>query len=367
MILESAENGPLIWPTVEENGETNIILQGLLADIYSLVNHHRVIKDLWKRVQLLMQGGQARVVKCYNCQGKGHMTRKCTQPKQPRNAAWYKDKAMLAEAHKVRQILDEEQLTFLADPGVPDGGKDRPPMLTPGIDNDIYSIVDACPNVCEMWKAIKRLKQEWLRFMTLVKQSQELKTVSYHKLYDILKQHQNEVNKKRAERLAHIANPLALVAQQQLVYHPRNHPTHHTQNSSTDHNKLLPEVEEKDIYKLIDLISLSFKKIYKPTNNDLRTSSNTSRANQDNTLRINKGTGYDNQWAVNVTGAREHHEQPRSVNDTCPDEQGDTNVTTDSLDMSNNGGEADQDEDEDHARERDLLASIIKKLKYEID
>ncbi|GJR16602.1 hypothetical protein Tco_0799254 [Tanacetum coccineum] len=79
MILESVENGPLIWPTMEENGvirtkkyvelsvadkiqadcdmkATNIILQGLLTDIYSLVNHHRVAKDLWERVQLLMQG-----------------------------------------------------------------------------------------------------------------------------------------------------------------------------------------------------------------------------------------------------------------------------------------------------------------------
>ncbi|GKA92034.1 hypothetical protein Tco_0813959 [Tanacetum coccineum] len=28
-----------------------------------------------------------------------------------------------------------------------------------GIDNDIYSIVDACPNACEMWKVIERLKQ----------------------------------------------------------------------------------------------------------------------------------------------------------------------------------------------------------------
>ncbi|GJT74876.1 hypothetical protein Tco_1041601 [Tanacetum coccineum] len=35
---------------------TNIILQGLPADIYLLVNHHRVAKDLWERVQLLMQG-----------------------------------------------------------------------------------------------------------------------------------------------------------------------------------------------------------------------------------------------------------------------------------------------------------------------
>ncbi|GKA55465.1 retrovirus-related pol polyprotein from transposon TNT 1-94 [Tanacetum coccineum] len=31
---------------------------------------------------------QARVVKCYNCQGKGHMARKCTQSKRPRNSAW---------------------------------------------------------------------------------------------------------------------------------------------------------------------------------------------------------------------------------------------------------------------------------------
>nr|GEW93395.1 hypothetical protein [Tanacetum cinerariifolium] len=28
-----------------------------------------------------------------------------------------------------------------------------------GIDNDIYSTVDACPNAREMWKAIERLKQ----------------------------------------------------------------------------------------------------------------------------------------------------------------------------------------------------------------
>ncbi|GKE36933.1 retrovirus-related pol polyprotein from transposon TNT 1-94, partial [Tanacetum coccineum] len=193
MILESVENGPLIWPTIEENGvtrtkkyaelsaaekiqadcdmkATNIILQGLPADIYSLVNHHRVAKDLWERVQLLMQGfavpvfspgddpiastiqdgrvtvqqvhgrqgqsysgtryksnatsygennasGQARVVKCYNCQGERHMARHCTQLKRPRNAAWYKDKAMLAEAQEAGQILDEEQLSFLANPG----------------------------------------------------------------------------------------------------------------------------------------------------------------------------------------------------------------------------------------------------------
>ncbi|GJU99684.1 hypothetical protein Tco_1328955 [Tanacetum coccineum] len=63
--------------------------------------------------------GIARVVKCYNYQGEGHMARKCTQPKRPRNASWYKEKAMLAEAQEAGHILDEEKFAFLADPGVP--------------------------------------------------------------------------------------------------------------------------------------------------------------------------------------------------------------------------------------------------------
>ncbi|GKC93167.1 retrovirus-related pol polyprotein from transposon TNT 1-94 [Tanacetum coccineum] len=65
--------------------------------------------------------GQARVVKCNNCKGKGYMARQCTQPNRPRNAAWYKEKAMLAEAQEAGQILDEEQLALLAYPGLPDG------------------------------------------------------------------------------------------------------------------------------------------------------------------------------------------------------------------------------------------------------
>ncbi|GKD04159.1 hypothetical protein Tco_1179133, partial [Tanacetum coccineum] len=80
--------------------------------------------------------------------------------------------------------------------------------------------------------------------------------------------------------------------------------------------------KEKEIDTLMALISLSFKKIYKPTNNNIITSSNTSRANQDNTLRINKGTGYDNQRAVNVAGARENvGTQVRDDTDDEPEDQ----------------------------------------------
>ncbi|GJU44586.1 hypothetical protein Tco_1201852 [Tanacetum coccineum] len=68
MILSGADNRP---PMTKKYAElyaiekiqadwylkaTNIILQGLPSDIYSLVNHHRFAKDLWERIQLLMQG-----------------------------------------------------------------------------------------------------------------------------------------------------------------------------------------------------------------------------------------------------------------------------------------------------------------------
>nr|GFC47617.1 hypothetical protein [Tanacetum cinerariifolium] len=92
-----------------------------------------------------------------------------------------------------------------------------------------------------------QLKPEWQRFVTLVKQSQELKHVSYHKLYDILKQHQHEVNEIRAEKIARVANPLALVAQQQQVYHPQSHPTHYNQHSSTRTHQAATRKREKTI------------------------------------------------------------------------------------------------------------------------
>ncbi|GKF08213.1 hypothetical protein Tco_0042437, partial [Tanacetum coccineum] len=48
------------------------------------------------------------------------MARQYTLPKRPRNAAWFKKKAMLAEAQEAGQTLGEEQLAFLADPSISD-------------------------------------------------------------------------------------------------------------------------------------------------------------------------------------------------------------------------------------------------------
>nr|GEU85629.1 hypothetical protein [Tanacetum cinerariifolium] len=265
-----------------------------------------------------------------------------------------------------------------------------------GIDNDIYSIVDACPNACEMWKAIKRLKQgESINVQDLETNlywefrnshhgmSQELKTVSYHKLYDILKQHQNEVNEIRAERIACTANALALVAQQQPVYHPQNHPTHYTQNSSTRSQQAATRNREKVIVN-------SPPPIY--DQEPSMVVKDDEIANQDNSLRINRGTGYDNQRLGNVVGAREtvdqeleaHYLYMAQIQEVSPDAadsgpifdadplqkvSNDDHYNVFAIEhMSYDREQIDpNDDDDDLANERELLASLIEKLKCEID
>ncbi|GKA44400.1 ribonuclease H-like domain-containing protein [Tanacetum coccineum] len=73
-------------------------------------------------------------------------------------------------------------------------------LLLTGIGDEIYSTF------------LQQLQPEWSRFGTIVKKQHYLDTVSYHKLFDVLKQYQKEVNEIRAERIAKNANPLALVA-----------------------------------------------------------------------------------------------------------------------------------------------------------
>nr|GEU42043.1 putative ribonuclease H-like domain-containing protein [Tanacetum cinerariifolium] len=268
-------------------------------------------------------------------------------------------------------------------------------IILTGIDNDIYSTVDAFPNACEI--------------------SQQAATRNRGK---------------------------AIVKSPQPIYDQE--PSMIAEDDET--------LKDKEIDKLMALISLSFKKIYKPTNNNLRTSSNTSRANQDNSLRINrnadkgmsetkKGKGcslsqgkmllckqeeariqlnaeqadwrddtdddelenqeleayymymaqlqevspdtadsgpifdaeplqkVSNDDHYNVFAIKsEHHEQSISGPDTYPIRKDTHNVTIDSLDMNYDREEIDHnDNDNDLAKERELLASLIEKLKCEID
>ncbi|GJW51426.1 integrase, catalytic region, zinc finger, CCHC-type containing protein [Tanacetum coccineum] len=65
--------------------------------------------------------GKQRTVICYNCKGEGHMSRQCTKPKRKRDDSWFKEKVLLVQAQAHGQILNEEELAFLADPDIPEG------------------------------------------------------------------------------------------------------------------------------------------------------------------------------------------------------------------------------------------------------
>nr|GEX34613.1 hypothetical protein [Tanacetum cinerariifolium] len=208
-------------------------------------------------------------------------------------------------------------------------------IILTGIDNDIYSTVDACPNAYEMWKAIERSQQAATR--------------------------------NRGKAIVNSPPPI-YVQEPSMV---------------AEDDKMSKDME---IDKLMALISLSFKKIYKPTNNNLRTSSNTSRANQDNSPRINKGTVYENQMiakecqklkrAKDAAYHREkmllyqeleaHYIYMAQIQEVSPD-AADSGPIFDAEPLQKIDHNDNDDDDNDLANERELLASLIEKLKCEID
>ncbi|GJW21421.1 retrovirus-related pol polyprotein from transposon TNT 1-94 [Tanacetum coccineum] len=159
MMLDSIDNGLMVYPTIEEDGQTrlkkyskltqaqqlqddydvqatNIILHGLPPDMYALVNHQEVAKDIWDKVKLLIKGTklsyQERECRLMTMQEVQVNTKflntlppewrkfitDCTHPKRPRNYAWFKEKLMLVKEKEAGQILDAEQLAFIADPRI---------------------------------------------------------------------------------------------------------------------------------------------------------------------------------------------------------------------------------------------------------
>ncbi|GKA17360.1 retrovirus-related pol polyprotein from transposon TNT 1-94 [Tanacetum coccineum] len=58
---------------------------------------------------------QPRVVRCYNCNGEGHIAKQCTARKRVKDSEWFKDKMLLAQAQKAGVVLNEQQQDFLAD------------------------------------------------------------------------------------------------------------------------------------------------------------------------------------------------------------------------------------------------------------
>nr|GFA18270.1 hypothetical protein [Tanacetum cinerariifolium] len=164
MILESVKNGPLLWQIVEENGVTktktyselsatesiqadcdvkvtNIILQGLPPDVYALyasqapsltpllitypvndfqssVNHMFFQKgdDPIDAINHMMSFLTAIVTSRYP--PTNNQLRTLSNPRQQATINNGRDKVLLVQAQANGQVLHEEELEFLADPGI---------------------------------------------------------------------------------------------------------------------------------------------------------------------------------------------------------------------------------------------------------
>nr|GFA46073.1 ribonuclease H-like domain-containing protein [Tanacetum cinerariifolium] len=229
-------------------------------------------------------------------------------------------------------------------------------LILTGIGDEIYSTVDACQTAQEMWEAIERLQQEWSRSVTIVKQQHKLDKVSYHKIFDILKQYQKEVNELCAERLAKNANPLALVATAQANHDPYYQTSKSHKSSAPSSKPSIPtrthtNTRYKDTDEEIDEQELETHYSYMVKIQEIPTADTCT--DSEPLEQVQNNTRY-NVFANDL----QHSEQSESISNTFLVETDDSNVFLNSPNMCDDDIQNDQN-DVESDDERVALANLI--------
>ncbi|GJT15372.1 hypothetical protein Tco_0874078 [Tanacetum coccineum] len=152
---------------------TNILLQGIPKDIYSLINHYTDAKDIWDNVKMILEGSEL--------------------TKDDRESQLYD------EFEHFRQIKGETIHGYYV-------------RFTKLI-NDMRNIKMTMPRMQLNSKFVNNMLPEWSRFITEVKLNRGLKESNFDQLYAYLKQHEVHPNENRTmmERFLQPTNdPLAL-------------------------------------------------------------------------------------------------------------------------------------------------------------
>nr|GEZ03785.1 hypothetical protein [Tanacetum cinerariifolium] len=155
-------------------------------------------------------------------------------------------------------------------------------LILTGIRDEIYLTIDACQTAQEMWEAIERLQQgeslniqdvktnlfwEFGKFTSHDGESMESYYTRFYKLMNEMTR--NNLTVTTIHKGNEIAKPI----------------TPPSETDSKEDNNPEQAQRDKDMQKNLALIAKYFKKIYKPINNNLRTSSNSKNKNVDTTPR----------------------------------------------------------------------------------
>ncbi|GJS24215.1 retrovirus-related pol polyprotein from transposon TNT 1-94 [Tanacetum coccineum] len=224
---------------------TNILLQGIPKDIYSLINHYTDAKDIWENVKMILEGSEL--------------------TKDDRESQLYD------EFEHFRQNKGETIQGYYV-------------RFTKLI-NDMRNIKMTMPRMQLNSKFVNNMLPEWSRFITEVKLNRGLKESNFDQLYAYLKQHEVHANENRTmmERFLQPTNdPLALVSNASVQQYPTqsskspqssNEPSP-ADNFQLDSGSSSTENLIESLSNSLALLTQSYKSHLPQTNNQLRTSSN---------------------------------------------------------------------------------------------
>ncbi|GJU73071.1 hypothetical protein Tco_1264476 [Tanacetum coccineum] len=154
---------------------TNILLQGLPKDIYTLINHYTDAKDIWDNVKMLLEGSEL--------------------TKEDRESQLYDDFEHFRQ--NKGETIHDYYVRFAK------------------LINDMRNIKMTMSRMQLNSKFVNNMLPEWGRFVTAVKLNRGLRDSNYDQLYAYLKQHEAHANENKMmldQFTQHTMDPIALMS-----------------------------------------------------------------------------------------------------------------------------------------------------------